>query len=400
MFRLKITKNKRGQDATNAATLVAILAALIILYLMFLPPQTREELLFPNKTTNKTATATQETEANTLLKESPGRLSYLGQNEYEHTLPSFTLYRTISAKELKSENPFVARTGWFDKKTKNISFSIADFANTENIALSFVAPEHEGNLIIRLNSNTVFESAVESLNVEPINLPKELLGKSNTLEFSVSGVGWQFWKTNQYAIKNLKITADITDVSRQESRNLFTATATEKFNLEKSTLRFVPNCRENDVGILDININTYNVFSAVPDCGIANRLEVPTGIIDSGENRITFKTNKGSYLIDQISITNKLKEQPSTVYYFEISQKQFDDIQNSRQKANFTISFVESDKDKEAAITINGHSLGISQKKNEYSRIIEKSWLNSGTNYIKIEPKATLDVVSLIIRLQ
>ncbi len=398
LSRIK-NSGKRGQDATNAATLVAIIAALIILYLLFLPPAVREELLTPNKTANRTTAEITAVE-NVVLKESPGRLSYLAQNEYEHTTPSFTLYRTVNAKELRSENPFVIRTGWFDKRTRNVSFSIADLTNTENVALSFIAPEHEGTLLIKLNGNTIFESSVDSLNVEPISLPKEVLAKINVLEFSVSGVGWQFWKTNQYSIKNLKITADITDISRQESKNIFTLTSTEKFNLEKSTLRFVPNCNERDVGLLDININTYNVYSAVPDCGIINRIEIPTGIIDAGENKIVFKTSKGTYLVDQISITNTLKEQPATVYYFDISQSQLEDIGNDRKKSNLSITFVESEQDKEATITINGHTIGISQKKSEFSRILDKTWLNQGTNYIKIEPQTVLDIVTLKIELQ
>ena len=54
------------------------------------------------------------------------------------------------------------------------------------------------------------------------------------------------------------------------------------------------------MGVLDIFVNNRNVFSAVPVCQDPYKQAIPTGILNQGDNRVVFRTNKGSYSVEQI----------------------------------------------------------------------------------------------------
>ncbi|MBN4049247.1 hypothetical protein JYT91_01380, partial [archaeon AH-315-M20] len=297
---------RKAQGGLNAAILVAIIGGLIILYILFLPEAEREALL-EGEEVKKTKT-TDEEEEDILLRVFPGRLDIVKEIE-DKQVPNVFLFETTNAKELEKINPFIVRKGWFDKKIKIVDFKINNLENTDNVILSFKAKKHEGILTVKLNNEVVFENDIESETVSPIKLKKDLLNGENVLEFGVSSVGVKFWKTNEYSFENVRLIGDITDKSKQESRNVFTLTGTELFNIEEANLRFVPYCANvADVGVLDISINNRNIFSAVPVCEDSYKQPIPLGILNSGENRIILKTNRGSYSVEQIRIDFEEKD--------------------------------------------------------------------------------------------
>ncbi len=395
----KSSWGKKAQDAANAATLVALIGGLIILYMLFLPPSERDKLLEFNNVSNDRIIPGQISN-DTLLLEKPGRLTFIVEDEFTHEIPSFTLFKTTSAQEIKKENPFSVRNGWFDKQRRNVTFLINSLENTDNVMLTFNTQKRQGRLEMKLNGNVIFDGALESSNVVPISLDKKLLTDQNLLEFSVNPVGLAFWTTNEYTISGLKVTADVTDLSRQESKNIITLTDTEKFNLLTAKLKFNPNCVQEDVGTLNVWINNFEVLSGIPECRILNKVEVPINLLDSGENTLRFKTNKGSYLVDQVVLETKLKQEPTTVYFFEISHNQSKKINDRSRKANLSINFVRKDDDKKVIISVNGHVTSINTKDRIYSRILPKEWLKEGDNYVEIEPKTTLDIIELRIDLR
>src|SRR3989338_51573 len=193
--------DKRGQGGLNAAILVAIIAGLIILYIIFLPTSEREKII--QEKPSKSATG--EEKSNVLLKASPGTLSTSSGLESEKSIPNIFLVETTNAKELEKINTFIVRNGWFDKKTKKIDFSLEDPDNTDNAVVSFTAKKRKGVLTIKLNGVTIFENELASDVVEPVSLDSKLLQKTNSLELSVSSVGTKFWTTNEYSLENVRI---------------------------------------------------------------------------------------------------------------------------------------------------------------------------------------------------
>ena len=383
-------KHNKAQGGMNAAVLVAIIAGLIILYIVFLPSSERVKLVTPEENSGTT-----ETSSNSLLQAFPGSLSTSGSLESEKNIPNIFLVETTNAKELYKENPFIVRNGWFDKKTKAINFGLPDLENTDNVVLSFTAKKSEGVLMIKLNGAIIFENEITGEVVEPVGLDKKLLKDVNTLELSTSSVGARFWTANEYSFENVKIIGDITDTSRQESTNIFAISESEFASMDKATLKFTPYCGNvNNIGSLDVYVNSKKLFSSVPVCDNAYRQSIPKSMLNEGENNIVFKTGKGSYSVEQIRIALDFKESGIKTYYFQVGSAAFRSIKNGDSDAQLTLKFVDDNKQKRAKLDINGKAETVETAKASFSKLIN-SRISEGNNYVRIEPLEDLEVVEL-----
>jgi len=393
-------KKAQGTNAASATGFIALVVGLIILYVIFLPPEERAELLGENKTVEEEDEGISEGEEESiLLLEYPGRLDYLKEKEYEHDISPFYLYKTINAQELDTINPFIIRHGLFDEAKKEAPFRISDLKNTENVLLSFTAKQHKGILTIKLNNVNIFESEITTSNPKPITLKKDYLEGNNILEFSVSGTGIRFWSTNVYSLDDIKIVGDVADISKQESKNIFFISENEKLNLERAKLRFLPQCKPEDAGKLDVLINYQEVFSGIPDCGGINVYSFSTNVLHKGDNNIVFKTDKGSYLIEQIKVQTSLRELTYPTYYFEVNETAFERIKSGSYDAKLALEFVDDKKDKIMNLNINNRMIYVDTDEAKYHKNIG-DYVREGNNFIKIEPLSMLDIVELKVRLE
>jgi hypothetical protein len=183
-------------------------------------------------------------------------------------------------------------------------------------------------------------------------------------------------------------------VSRQQSSNIFTVSATEKYNLESARLQFLPRCTPAEVGTLDIFINNRKVYSAIPDCGTTNRQALSTADMTAGKNTIIFKTTRGDYSIENIKVTPDLRDVTSFIEYFEVAPDQFEDLLEGARRVYLEIDFVDDAKTKRAKLNFNGHLTFINQKSPHYTRLVSP-WVEEGNNYIEITPETTLNIVEL-----
>jgi len=388
------TSSRSGQGGLNAAILVAIIAGLIILYIVFLPSAEREKLI-----EKKAAKTTAEEKSNVLLKVFPGDLSTSKGLEDEKSIPNIFLVETTNAKELEMINPFIARNGWFDKKIKKIDFELEDPDNTDNVVVSFIAKKRKGILMIKLNNAVIFENELASDAIEPVKLDKKLLGKTNSLEFSVSSVGYKLWTTNEYSFENAKIIGDITDTSKQESTNIFTLSDSEFSSMDKATLRFIPYCGNvNDLGTLDIFINNKKLFSSVPVCDNAYKQSIPKSALNEGENNVVFKTKKGSYGIEQIKIALEFKEPTVKTYFFEIDADTFKQIRAGNKDVELAITFVDDKKQKMAKLDVNGHIETVETDKATFTKNINNK-VSEGNNFLRLEPLEDMEIIELKVEL-
>ena len=386
---------RKSQGGMNAAILVAVIAGLIILYIIFLPTAEREKLVGQEST--NTTNLGQNT--NVLLRVFPGLLSTSNGLEGKKSIPDVFLVESVNSKELKTINPFIVRSGWFDKKTNTVDFEIDDPDNTDNVMLSLTPKKKQGILTIKLNGENVFESEIMGDSIEPIRLDKKFLKKTNSLELGVSSVGLKFWTTNEYSFENVKIIGDLTDTSKQLSANLFTLSESEYASMDKATLEFIPYCGNvNAIGTLDIFVNNKKLFSTVPVCDNAYKQSIPKSTLNEGENSIVFKTNKGSYSVEQIKIALGFKEPAVKTYYFEIDSNTFQQIRAGDKKVTLTIKFVDNNKQKMAKLDVNGHLETIDTNKNMFTEKID-SKVSDGNNYVRLEPLQDVEVVEMKLEL-
>ncbi len=383
------TRSKKATTSgANAAIIIGVIAAALIMYIIFLPETEREKILEAGEIGSKEVFP-----ENVLLQKHVGRLSYHGMDTISHHIPSFHIFESRESIILHKYNPFMVKKGWFTNQFKEISFSFDDFENTENIFLAFDAPNHKGVLKILLNGRLIYEYDTKISVVKPVLLEKAWLKpKDNFLEIKVSSTGLRFWDTNTYSIDNLRIIGDITDVSRQIAKNIFSVDPVEMDNLVLARLSFLPRCDPNSIGTLNIKINNELVYSAIPDCDSVNIQDIDESVLNEGKNTIFFQTKKGDYYLDSIKLVVQQKGSKSLIEYFEVDEDMYGDVQDDVHDIILEVEFVDNNKRKRGKINVNGHLASFDQETHLYSKDIS-NWIEEGAkNYVEILPETTLDI--------
>lgn len=318
---------KRGQvKGSSAGTLVGIITLIIIFYILFLPPAERKALLGDDTPGNGVTTTTQLggiVRNQIIFTKNIGRIDVM-EDVLDKALPNVYISQSTSARELATLAPVYVKNGVFDKKFRNATFSIDDLENTNNVFMTFTAPKRKGVLTIRLNGATIFDYSITKNTIDPIRIDKNILRDTNILQFEVSGVGYAFWDTNEYSLESIRIMGEVTDVTKQKSKNMFTLTEGEYANIETATLKFIPYCTGGrSSGTLYIAINNKNVFSSVPICSDPYFIPISPRTLSAGENNLVFSTSEGSYSVEQTVMNFETKPTKSIVYYFEMDRKLF-----------------------------------------------------------------------------
>jgi hypothetical protein len=349
----------KSRKAQSAALLIGVISALIVIYIIFLPSEDRLDMIGENE--SERAVSDDEM---ILLQAEEIIMEHIGRDEIEHDLPSVNLYTSTSAHILTEENTIYVKRGMFDKAGYEKEFKITDMENTENVLISFSVMKSKGRLAIIINEHEIFNNEIDQVNIEPLKISKDLLSETNTIRLEVSGVGIAFWRTNEFLLSSFKLTADVTDISTQEAVLKFMVGTEEAGNVEKATLRFVPECQPQNVGMLQILLNNNEIFSSIPDCGVARPLQFSP-----------------------------------ILYYFDIDGDDMRDIERGNKLVNLTFFFTDDRKTKEAEIVING-------KKTYMTRHEEVDWsanldryVESGSNSLKIIPEERLEIRRMLVQL-
>ena len=232
-------RTKRGQSAAGAAVLIAIIAVLLVGFVILIPPQERAKLLDDTLSDNDSIIVPGVIEKK-LLSVSPGRIDYLAQKEVEHPIPVVNIYARTEAKILAEKNVAYAKKGVFSEQTDVLTLMVPDLKHTEKMLLSLDVKKAEGNLLVLVNGEQVFNDEVKPGSLAPISVPQNLLKEQNMVVFASSSPGLAFWRTNEVSLENIKVVADVTSVEAQSSRNVFLVSETEIDNLQKVVLKFQP----------------------------------------------------------------------------------------------------------------------------------------------------------------
>ena len=389
---------KRGDAAAGAAIFLVIMMALIITFLLVLNPSERAEILGENITTSSsssTATVIKET----VLNKNPGRLSYIKDKEIEKVIPSTNIYTVTKSSVLASESQMIIKKALFSSQEKNLYFKLSDLKNTKKVLLDFGIDSFKGEIIVDLNGKNIFKRKTNK--IQPLILSSGLLKETNTLTFRVSSPGIAFWATNQYVLKNIKVVADVKDISQQESKHLFYVDKDEAQNIKEVSLRYTVGCLPKNKGKLSVKLNGYSVFSGTPEnCDDLVKIKIAENSIKSGSNWLSFSTENGDYKFSHVAIKIQLKGITYPTYYFDVDQKYFHKNESLKDAYDvvMTLSFSD-DKNKEASLYINGHKTSFDTNDLEFSRKIN-AYIEPWSNSIKIIPDTALDIRSLKVEVK
>ncbi|MBU1201667.1 MAG: hypothetical protein KJ583_06960 [Nanoarchaeota archaeon] len=388
--------SKRGQGASagGAAIFVILIAVLIVIYILFLPPQNRAELLGENDTNNGDNGVNGLSKV--LLQEHVGRLDYLKFDYREHNIPSFRIYASREGKTLKNVNSIFVKNGVGDKKFFNFTFDI-DKKLTSNLQLTFNVEDSAGNLELYLNGQEIFSGFIDKGTPQPISLPSEFLSQRNVLSFQVSSPRFAIWRTNRYQLKNVVITGDVLDVSNSKNKQFFYLSDVEYNNLETIKLKFYPNCQVTTVGPMMIYLNGEILFSGVADCGVYKILPLDKNFVTNDRNELEFIVTEGSYLIDRVSVVVQLESLTYPVFYFELDEDKDYVLNDEFDKDNYnitmTLRFVNKDS-KNLEYLINGRRKYIRTTDLKYTINLD-DYVEVGTNSLELIPKSLVDIAEL-----
>ena len=387
---------RRGQASGGAAaSLIGIITLLIVFYILFLPPEERKALLKEEQAPGVPGGVPGLGEI--LFKGAPGRLTYIGQTEFDHLIPNLVLTEERQARVLAEANPFIIRKGWFRKDFKNISFVLPDLETVDNVVLGFQVPVNRGRLKVFFNGVNIFEDDIRVQNPQPIMLPRNLLKVSNNIEFQVWGFGLIF--AREYHFEDIKVIGEILDVRKQQAANTFSVPEMEYSNIETGYLGFFPICDQDSVGILDITFNDKIIYSAVPVCESPTRQDLFKEDFKPGKNTLGFKLRAGLARIEQIKTRTFVKPTKGYSDFFFIEPDVFTAIATGKAHAVLHIEFVDDGRLKEAQTNINGRLDVLTQRDPLYIRDIS-AVVRDGNNFIGLEPLTDLNIISIEVRVE
>jgi len=376
-----------------AAALVGIITILIVFYIVFLPPETREALLDDK---NLTEAGEEAEEENMLISTTVGRLSYLAEEETDHYIPGAYLDEKEESKIFAEYDDFEISKGIFGGEGKKKLFTIPNLDQTSKVLITFQSPIRYGKLKITLNNKIIFEEELLTALPKPIDVPKEYLHKNNELEFDVEG---GIFSDKEYRIEDLKVIGKITDPAWKEAIHHFTIPRSEMDNFKDAYLQFRASCEQKDIGNLLIELNGRTISSTTPACDSTNYIDIFSEDLMLGKNEITFTLEEGKARLESAKIRINLKEQKGFTDFFTIEEDKWEKIKDDKKKAVLDIEFIDDNIRKKLEVNVNGRRHIMDQREPHYTRDITK-YAKAGNNYIQLLPLTEITIVDLEVRLE
>ena len=393
---------KKGQEGSAAGIVVIIIAIFLALYVIFLPPADREELLGSSGPSAKNLdTSTTSEDALELLSVSPGKINSEGEGTISYNIQTVSLF-VRSEPEIKNLPPqrLVLTRGLFSGNSPQIiKFNVEDLSNVKKASLVFnVGPNPGGTLSFNVNNNVVGEVYDSGLKI--VEVPVDYLDSLNELEISLSSPGAAFWKKNKISLSGLAIKLEFEKINTRSERQ-FSLSESDLDGSDKIELEYNQICNERlkfGSAPLSIYINDKRVFSdEIPCINSEETVGLDKELLRTGPNTMTFSIEDGDFTFTDIKI-NIINKDGNPAYQFSLTQAQYDDLKNGRRDIKLEM-FFDNDKDKKSSlIRINEGSLNMNTRLGSYTQNIE-DYVVPGTNFIRLLPTDmfTVDGLKVVI---
>lgn len=394
--------NKKGAEEGKAVgVLILIIALFMVLYIIFIPPEEREQLLYPNATLQEGTTAVEKLE---LLAESPGFVSPLKQEITEHNLMPVNLYIKSEPKTITLAQSLSITKGLFSKSFPTLYFNL-DMKDLKKVTLFFSVSKASGDLRISVNGNQFYSEELKP-GVKIIEIPLSFLAeKNNALIFSVSSPGIAFWSSNSYILNDLGLKQEFELINSKEERT-FTISQQEKDSLQSAVLSFFQLCNmkiPKQLAPLKIyfNDNPIPVISTKIRCiSQEQTIELKPEDFESGPNKLSFVLEEsGDFSFNELKVLAEAKQTDYPSYTFGISKNQYDDIKAGTKKIQIELYLEDNKKSKNARISLNSGDIFMQEKSSEFKYDI-KDYVEQGSNFIRIVPNNEFVITGLKVTLE
>lgn len=376
---IKTTKTNQAQSTAGGALFILMLLIFMVLYLLFIPPAVREEILNISDEEDGNASIDVPESEYVYVEEQPGNLYYSAENSFKHNMPSTYLIERSENELLWSWNSVHVSSGLFKKDEASLEFSIDNVEEIQSGTMAFDVKEANGIIEILLNGQLIYNGMLDEGTVNPIEIRGDSFDAQNVLVIRSEPSGSS--RTSEFIIENIRIFGERKKSMLEGTMNFFVYPE-EISSPRKSVLRFYAECNQQTTGKLSIRINNQLIFDSVPACGNINLIEFSPYVLNNGNNMIGMVSESNIY-IREPSVEVQIAEPIYPTYYFNIDDDEYEQILNGSKKVMMYLSFVSTDNKLEAEI--NGGLLYI--ETDDYIIRDITDFVKRTGNYVSLIPK-------------
>src|SRR3989344_2910911 len=379
--------NKRGEgtSAGNVATLVALIALFMLVYILLLPQEDRAKLLGNENPQFQYGNGIEVT-GDLLLAESPGKLSPAETPSIiVHNIANVNLFTSETSSLVKiSETVKVSKGIFGSDQIQNVLFTVKNPSDLLKSELFMVVEQGTGNLVIKINGNEFFNKEVKAGQLKA-EIPRDYVDETNIIEFSVKGFG-----SKSYQIRDVRLNRQ-EEINNRIARRTFSIDSKEKTKMERALMRYSVFCNRNEESVLTMNLNGKVIFSDVPFCNLEDEsVELAPEFFNSGVNFIDFETD-GDYIVEGVSIKTFSGEEASPEYFFNLDDEQYLRVRKGLSDAVATFEYSLFEDRKAFVLDINGKEVNVDTS--DSTSLIVLSQYIEKENLIKIDPKNSFEIL-------
>ena len=382
---------KKGQSGGDIAVFIFLLAIFMVIYVLMVPPEVREELLdinqepLYNTSDDILISGVKDT---VLLNEEPGVVKPFDKGKVIHEMNDVALYIKNEPKTSDLAYRLEVSNGLFGEKTQDLSFSIDDLPDVKRVMIYMTVLEGKGNFVVELNGKEIYDNEVGP-GIESIVLPINLLGEYNNVKLKVSN---KIFGKNVYKLSNVKLRETYELENTQEERSIIVG----EHENGNGKLEYHVYCNSAErSAMFRIYLNDKEINQQILPCvSTLQNVEIDEDDLQEGENIFKFEIDKGDFLFSNIGLSVDSEEGGALKYEFPITSKEYDKLVAEQAEISFKMELVDDGK---ATIDINGNLLNLDG--DSYSRYISR-FIEKGNNYVKIIPKNEFEIKNIEILLE
>ena len=383
---------KRGQ-AGNIATLISLIALFMLVYILLLPQEARDELL-NRDSQGRPSFLVEETDI--LFSKDVGDVSPLKQSRgILHTLAGVNLFSDIENEIITLANDIMISKGAISENSQELIFPLDNPRDVQRAELYTIFGKSEGNFIVSLNGREIFNSQVEDNSQEIMQLPLGLLQEINTIELRASSS--PFFSTNIHELREVRLRKQV-EIKNRMSKRVISIPASELKDLEKGILSFSVFCSRDENELLTIKVNNGVVYSDVPFCNLKRvEIEVDESFAKGGANSILFES-EGDYIIEEVEWQSLLRGERASEFAFDILNEDYKEVRRGLRNTFLVIDFALSDDRKAFDFFINEEKFEVSTLDDTYTLDIS-DFLESGSNLMRLRPRNSFEIIEMRVEL-
>lgn len=392
-------RNKKGAaDGSNVAVIIILIALFMVLYILFVPPDVRRDLLEGTNLSDDDS-INKDSAKRELLAESPGTVYPVKSAVSLHKLPNMNLFLKTEPKIVNLASSLVVKNGLFADSSPVLRFGLASLADTNKVNLVFSVSKYSGELRIKANGNTFYAEEIGSSGIKIVEVPTSYLQKNNEIEFSVST---KIFGSNVYSLQDVGVKQEFELRNAEETRT-FSLSGMERNNMESAVLSFKQFCNERlESGLADfrININGKEAFRKKISClSTDESLELKKSLFFEGTNSISFVIGEGDFLFTSVELRVKSKDSGFPSYTFALTPENFEDIKDGGRKLTLSLFLENNKENKNARLEINSNEFLMRTDSDKFELNL-RDYVVDGTNFLRIVPSNTFSIVGLKVVLE